>query len=143
MRVYKPAGTDLLDASAQSIPAEWMILGHGVDGQVDVLDEDVEGLQAFGTLMVVPGDESLNTAFRFILPDGVLNVNPESNQITYLLDVKKQPGTLALPLTIRIHLPQGTAIHSTSPDAMVETNHVLFRTDLRTDKQIAVVFSPR
>jgi hypothetical protein len=141
MRVYLPVGTKLLDASPQTVPDEWMILNRGVDGKVDVLDEDMEGLQAFGTLMVVPGGESLNTGFHFSLPGAVLEAVPGSDSLAYHLDVKKQPGTLAIPLTVRVHIPNAATIRSTSPKGISQANHILFQSDLKTDIQIEVVFN--
>jgi hypothetical protein len=143
IRVYTPIGTKLLDASPQVVPPEWTILNHGVPGKVDVLDEKIEGVQAFGTLMVVPGNESLDTSFRFSLPGTVLNETPGSGWLVYHLKVKKQPGTLAIPLTIRVHLPEGAALQSTSSDPVTQGNHILFQTDLRIDQEITVVFSTK
>jgi len=140
MRVYTSAGTKLVDARAQVIPGEWMMLGEGVMGQVDVLDEEIEGLQAFGTLMVVPGGKSVNTGLQFSLPDSVLDVSPRSDQRTYRLDVRKQPGTRANRLTIRIHLPAGANLISVSPDALVQGRDLLIETNLRTDLRLEVVF---
>ena len=136
LRVYLPAGTQLLDATPQTIPAEWMISNQGVNGQVDKLDEEIDGLQAFGTLMVVPGGDSLITSFHFRLPGLVLA--GDGHQVTYRLKVKKQPGTIAVPLTIRIHVPNGATVKSVYPDAVVEENHILLETTLRTDLNVEV-----
>jgi hypothetical protein len=113
---------------------------RGVAGRVDVLDDEIEGLQAFGTLMVVPGGKSLNTGFHFKLPGTILESTSGSDQKTYLLRVKKQPGTKAIPLTIRVHLPYGASLISTSPDALIQGRNLLFGTNLRTDVEIEVVF---
>jgi hypothetical protein len=141
MRVYLPVGTKLLDASPQTVPDEWMILNRDVPAKVDVLDEEIEGLQAFGTLMVVPGGESLSTGFHFSLPDVVLEVSPELNLSTYRLEVRKQPGTKDIPLAVRVHLPTGARVISNSPNALIQGRNLLFETDLHTDVEIVVVFS--
>jgi hypothetical protein len=141
MRVYTPDGTNLSDASPQVVPDDWMILNHGVPGKVDVLEEEIEGVQAFGTLMVVPGSESLDTGFHFSLPGSVIEISPVVDKVTYHLEVNKQPGTLAIPLTIHVHVPLGATILSISPGAVYQENQVLIQTDLRRDINIDVVFS--
>jgi hypothetical protein len=138
MRVYAPLGTQLLDAAAQQIPGGWMILKQGVPARVDVLDEELNGLQAFGTLKVVPGGQSLTTMFQFHLPAQVLL--KEGDRIHYRLKLKKQPGTVANPLILRIHFPNSLMVDSVSPDALIEGDHILLETDLRTDLVLSVDF---
>jgi hypothetical protein len=105
---------------------------------VDVLDEEIDGLQSFGTLMVVPGGESLVTNLFFRLPSHIIGV--DGRAATYHLKAKKQPGTLAVPLTIRIHLPNGVTLKSAYPEGVIEKNHLLLETDLRTDLDVEVSF---
>jgi hypothetical protein len=104
-------------------------------------DEGIIDVQAFGTLQVVPIGESLSAGFRFALPVTVLQIDPSSGQTTYHLKVQKQPGTLAWPITIRIHLPSGAKIHTTPDKAVVQNNNILFETNLRTDVELEVTFS--
>jgi hypothetical protein len=91
MRVYTQAGTKLLDSITQTVPDAWMILNRGVKGHVDILDEEIKGSQAFGTLMVVPRGDSLTTTMHFGLPGNVLENIPDLKQKLYRLTVKKQP----------------------------------------------------
>ena len=72
LRVYMPGGTKLLDATPQFVPANWMLIKQDVPARVDSLDEGIPGVQAFGTLQVVPGGESVVTTFRFALPAGII-----------------------------------------------------------------------
>jgi hypothetical protein len=138
MRVYVPAGAELLEATPQHVPEEWMLLGRGVDGPVDVLEPELEGLQGFGTLMVVPGGGSQLTSFEYRLPADVLARDGE--RTTYRLKVEKQPGTLAVPIIIRVHLPNGAALESSAPAATVDGNHLHFETALTTDLELTVSF---
>lgn len=140
MRIYVPAGTVLLDATPHAVPAEWMMLNKPVPAQVDVLDEKVSGLQAFGTLLVVPGAQSLSTSFQFALPVGVI-AGGTGNEKTYSLKIQKQPGTLAIPITIRIHLPVSARIVAMSAGAIATANDILIESRLTTDLNISVVFS--
>jgi hypothetical protein len=56
--------------------------------------------------------------------------------------VKKQPGTIANPITIRLHLPAGARLDLVPPGAIVQENNVLLSTDLRQDLHFELVFSP-
>jgi hypothetical protein len=138
LRIYKPAGTTLISATPQSVPDIWMINKQKKPGQVDILGEDIHGVQAFGTLKVVPIGEALSTNFQFALPVEILKT--ASGHITYTLKVQKQPGTLAEPFTLRVHLPNSASVESVSSGS-IQDNNILYETDLRTDVEFTVVFS--
>jgi len=42
-------------ATHNFVPANWMLIKQDVPARVDTLDEGIAGVQAFGTLQVVPG----------------------------------------------------------------------------------------
>lgn len=140
LRVYKQAGVELLDAAPHEIPAEWMLLERGVPARVDELHEEANGARGFGTLIVVPGGQSLNTSFEFNLPSSVISPAGAPNHYTYRLKVQKQPGTLAHPLAIRVHLPDRASVKTINMEALVEGEDLLIRTNLRTDVYLEVVF---
>jgi hypothetical protein len=139
MRIYTPNGTKLLEATPQFVPANWMLIKQDVPARVDTLDEGIAGVQAFGTLQVVPGGETLNTTFRFALPASI--VQSSIGQSVYLLLIQKQPGTLAEPITIRVHLPNNAAIKSVPTGAVLQAQNIYFQTTLRTDVEFEVSFS--
>lgn len=141
LRVYMKDGTKLLDATPQFVPDNWMILKQEKQGQVDILKEEIDGVQAFGTLQVLLGGESLSVGFQFALPADILKVASGSNQITYHLKVQKQPGTSAIPISIRVHLPKGALIETLPSKAVVENNNILYQTNLRKDIEFEVVFT--
>jgi hypothetical protein len=141
LRVYKQEGGSLLSATPHAIPGEWMLLGNPVPARVDDLDEELVGAQGYGTLLVVPGGEALTTSFQFALPAEVLSRDPASQFMTYRLRVQKQPGTLAHPLTIRIHLPSHASLVSSSLETVVQDHSLLIQTDLLTDVSLEVVFT--
>jgi hypothetical protein len=140
LRIYTLSGTDLLGATVQTVPADWTLLKHAVPPQVDILDEEIEGVRGFGTLKVVPGGQSLATTFRFALPPGILEIQPDSGQMAYRLRVQKQPGTLGVPITIRVHLPNGATIQSVPSGAIIQGQNVLIQAALTTDIEIEIVF---
>jgi hypothetical protein len=108
---------------------------------VDKLDEELPGVKTFGTLLVVQGGKSLSTSFNFALPGALLSSRDASGQYIYHLKVQKQPGTLAIPITIRIHLPNGASLESTPAGAILQDNNLLIKMDLRTDIDLEVIFS--
>ena len=140
LRVYTPKGTFLLDATPQSIPADWMIRKKSPRTRVDVLDEELDGAQGFGMLQVVPASDSLTTRFQFLLPADVIQAGPENGQWLYRLRVQKQPGTQAVPITIRIQLPAHASVIQVPDGAVVDGNSVLLQTDLRVDLEIEVLY---
>lgn len=140
LRVYKQSGAELLNASLHEIPAKWMLLNRRVPARVDELDEEIAGVRGFGTLLVVPGGQSLSTGFEFSLPDSVVLNEAGSDRLTYRLKVQKQPGRLADPLVIRIHLPNRSQVETVNLEALVQGDDLLIETNLQTDVYLEVVF---
>jgi hypothetical protein len=140
VRVYRQEGVQLLKATPHAIPGDWMILGENVPARVDDLDEEIPGIQGFGTMLVVPGGGTTNTSFQFALPGTVLSLDQASHGYTYHLRVQKQPGTLARPLTIRVHFPRQAQLESVPSGAVLQNSNLLLNTDLRTDIELNVVF---
>lgn len=140
LRVYKQSGVELVDARPHEIPAEWILLNRRVPARVDDLDEGIDGVQGFGTLLVVPGGQSLSTGFEFALPPSVVLNEAGSDRLTYRLKVQKQPGRLSDPLTIRIHLPNHSQVEKVNMQALVQGSDLLIETDLQTDVYLEVFF---
>ena len=144
LRVYVPAGTYLTSATPHPVTrAEMYMLDQDVPARVDRLDENLEGLQGFGTLLVVPMGGTLETDLHFGLPNGILQADPRSSEQIYELRVQKQAGTEAIPITIRVHLPTGARLSSVSPTNFVQEGaNLLFDLDLATDANIRIEFRP-
>ena len=140
LRVYKQTGVRLLATSPHEVPAEWMLLERRVPARVDELDEEIGGIRGFGTLIVVPGGQSLNTGFDFALPASAISHTDNSDLFTYRLKVQKQPGTLANPLVIRVHLPGGSQVDAVNLEAIVQDDNLLIKTDLQTDVYLELIF---
>lgn len=140
LRVYTPAGTELLQAVPQAIPDNWMIIKRENPSQVDVLEEDIDGVQAFGTLQVMPGGESLSMDFQYALPVGVIHTEKGTDLRVYRLKVQKQPGTVAVPITIRVRLPKNSKIETVPPGAVVNGYNVQYEANLTTDLELEFVF---
>jgi hypothetical protein len=141
LRIYKQEGARLLEANPQAILGGWLVGGgENLPPQVDELDEEIPGVRTFGTLQVVHGGSSLSTSFAFALPSGVVVLEDDTGVRSYRLNVQKQPGTGAIPLTIRIHLPARAALESVSGQALWQDHSLLLETDLRTDVEFEVRF---
>jgi hypothetical protein len=142
LRVYKMSGTKLLAATPHAIPDSQTFLGSNVPARVDPLHHDeIEKVQAFGTLVLVPAGQSVVTSFEFELPADVLSVGPDSEHLSYRLKVQKQPGTLAVPLTIRLKLPANTTVVSAPEGAARQGNSLVLVTDLRKDVNMEFILA--
>ncbi len=144
LRVYLPAGSQLLGATPHAVSRNEMImLDQDVPARVDSLDEDLKGLQGFGTLLVVQIGNTLETDFQFQLPPNILQVDPTGRYRMYRLRIQKQPGTTAIPVTIRVHLPQGARLEAVSPENYVQSgSSLLFELNLATDVVVQIQFGP-
>ncbi len=143
LRVYVPAGTQLTAAAAHAVPSDEMtMLEQDVPARVDLLDEALPNVQGFGTLLVVPKQGSLTTGFQFNLPATVLQMDPNTGEQIYHLKIQKQAGTVDTPITIRIHLPQGSRVDSASPAYAQDGPNLILNLDLKTDTDVRVIFRP-
>jgi len=143
MRVYTPEGTGLIDADPQAIPADWMIRRQTVAAQVDILEEEIDGVQGFGVLKVVPGSQTVVTNFQFSLPASIVKNQLDSDRLKYHLRIQKQPGTLAIPITIRVHFPNNTTFHTFPSEAVIQGADVLLETNLREDRGLEITFQAK
>ena len=141
LRVYSSTGTQLLSATPQAIPAEQTLREIAVPARVDLLDGDgIAGAQAFGTLVVIPQNKSVDTSFDFNLPASVLRQDAASGMWTYRLKIQKQPGTIAVPLIISLRLPDGAELIDPPAGFQKEGDAWVFTTSLRQDVILEVVF---
>ncbi len=139
LRVYVPAGAKLVEATPQAVPGEWMIRGEPVPARVDRLDE-TDGVSAFGTLLVVPLGETVQTIFSFSLPSSVLTVDGSGRAFTYRLHIQKQAGTGAIPIQLDIHLPLGVQVTQASPNGAIGDNVWTLDSRLNTDIDVHLAF---
>lgn len=115
LRIYRPAGTKLLSATPHAVPAASTMSGEEIPARVDDLgNEDIPGARAFGTLLLVRQRDTVQTGFDFALPSSVLQQDSKTSTWTYHLIVQKQPGTIAVPLSLHIRLPDGAKLISSS-----------------------------
>jgi hypothetical protein len=142
LRAYLPAGTSLKSSVSHGVPRDVMImLDENVPPRVDLLEEDLQGLQGFGTLFAVKMGRSLETDLQFSLPTGIITTDPQMHDQIYQLKIQKQSGTEGTPVTLRVHLPQGSQVVSISPEGYTRVgNNLLFELGLTRDVDIRIEF---
>jgi len=143
LRIYSPAGADLIGSMSRAVPAGRTLLGEPVPARTDQLgNEDIPGVDVFGTLIIVPMHAKLSTDFQYSLPGSVVQQKPGTQDWTYHLTVQKQPGTIAVPITLRLFLPQGMEVTRASHELQQEQAAWTLNTDLRTDLDFEITFAP-
>ena len=141
LRLYLPAGAQLLRSTPRAIPAESTMLGEAVPARTDDLaSEDIPNAQVYGTMTMVPTHSSISTEFEFLLPPDVLTWDGKNNLWVYHLKLQKQPGALTRSLRLRLQLPPGAAIENASLPLLNENNTWTALLDLRNDLLIEVPF---
>lgn len=139
LRVYAPGEAQLITALAPAVPGAWMLTGMGTDGTVDV-QPGIAGTHEFGALLVTPPSETRRFFVRYRLPTSVV-VRDEQGW-HYQLKLQKQAGTPPLPATVRVRLPQGTAVLTTSlPAVQHNGQELVFQLMLARDQMLDVVFT--
>jgi hypothetical protein len=125
LRTYVPAAAQLRQVSLNGEPA-------GVE------QTGIEfGKAVFGRFFAVLPDETAQVEFSYETPDVVVALGERVYEYSLLL--QKQPGTLALPLTVEIDLPRGAELISTTLDGEPLPG-LIVTTDLRTDRELQVRF---
>jgi len=143
LRIYVPSETDLIASTPRAVPADRTLLGEPVPARTDRLgNEDIPGVEVFGTLVVVPMDETLSTDFHLGLPANVIQQVSQDGSWSYHLTVQKQPGTIAVPITLSFLLPQGMEVISASHELQHAQEVWTLHIDLRTDLEFEIVFAP-
>ncbi len=138
LRVYTPSGTKLGGATPHAVPGEWLAGEEPAPARVDVLDENIKGIQAFGTLLAVPTGEMVQTAFKFSLPPNI--ILKRGNTYLYRLLIQKQPGTIAIPLNLSVSLPPKASNIQLPAGAVLDGNLVTIQLKLLEDTTVEIIF---
>jgi hypothetical protein len=146
LRVYTLTESELLGAELNTTPPRWFYRHQVILPLVDVLgnegafDENPDGLQGYGTFLVVPLNEEREASFSFALPPEIVLQTEAKDQQSYRLRIQKQPGTKATPVHIEVLLPAGVQLLSAQPTG--QQSHNLWTADfkLRTDIDILLIW---
>ena len=145
LRVYSPVETKLISSTPQEIPQKWPLREKIIPAHTDILDEGINGAQAFGTLLVVPKGQTLQTSFSYQLPAAVVTTEKDGKTFKYTLKIQKQPGTLVVPLTLHLVLPPGMAIKN-APAGLLQAQQAreewILKTNLIEDALVEISFQP-
>lgn len=137
LRALVPADSRLVAAQTQPIPGDWLFESTSEDGDAK-LEPGAGGSFSLETLVVVPMDEERATTFRYRLPAGV--VVREAGGWRYSLAIQKQPGTAALPVGVRVQLPQHARLASLAPQ-LQQGDSVVYTLRLDRDQRIELAFT--
>lgn len=141
LRLYTSEGTKLLHSNPQGIPAESTMLGEPIPARTDDLgSEDIPGAQVFGMMVITPTGQSTSTSFDYSLPSKVVTINSEDESWIYHLKVQKQPGMLATPFNLILHLPIGLTIENATIPFVKDDGVWKAQLDLKRDLLIEVRF---
>jgi len=122
VRVYVPAGTELLSSAGGDAPAESLIEPDG---------------QAFATSLLVEPGERREVVLEYLLPASTVADG------TYTLRVQKQAGTAAMPLEVTLLGSGLRPVPGALAPSETSDGRLTYRTDLRIDRTIAVELPPR
>jgi hypothetical protein len=132
VRVYVPAGSELLAGPDLSLPPGSLLARHeGTDLPVTIQTVlDGGGWSGWTAFFDLPPMEEEELVWEYRLPPGVVQRSVEGSY-EYQLRVQKQAGTIDVPLTVEIRVPAGAELLAGS--SVIET-------DLRLDREAMVVF---
>lgn len=137
LRLYAPAGAQLTQATRHFIPGNTLLSGQDWQGQATVSTE-FTGLTTFANFMLLSKGGTADSSYSYTVPNAV-QMNNSAQQ--YRLEVWKQAGTLAEPLTVNLTLPPGSRLISATPTPTAVSNHLLtFTTTLDQNREFVVVY---
>jgi len=138
LRVYAPAGSQLLDSSRLTVPGNTLFSGRTWDATAQALREQ-PGLATFANFMLVPQGGEATAFFRYSLPPNV--TSSAADGTTYRLRVQKQPGTRPEALRLAITLPAGATLVDTSLPAQIVNGQVIIETMLERNLDVSVRYN--
>jgi len=138
LRVYAPAGSELMDAGRHSAPETAFYNASGWDRPAETIFEH-PAFTTFSNFLLIPEGESLTTFFTYQLPAGVTVTDDDLS--VYRLKVAKQAGAPDKTLTIQVTLPSNAVFVSATPlPASITEDSVTFNADLDRDLQFSVIY---
>ncbi len=140
LRILIPGGSELIDAPARPIPAEWTWDESPDPGEISVQTGEA-GTTILSVFLAIPLGGTHETYAHYALPANVLT--QKAGVWHYQLTVQKQPARGNLPYTIRMQLPAGATLVAATPvPARQEGQTLTFRIDRAAGETIMVDFTP-
>ena len=141
LRVYTPAGSQLIGSGVYPIEAEKMPGKAAWAGETRELTDDLSGFTVFENLRLLPAGKSSDFEISYQL-DSVVTINPSSSERVYRLNLVRQAGVYPYPpTTVTVTLPENTSLISASLEpAEIDGNTITFSTVLSEDRFIEVIY---
>ncbi|MFW5941183.1 MAG: DUF4012 domain-containing protein [Chloroflexota bacterium] len=136
LRVYVPTGSSLQEATRHEVSEDLFTMSQGWQGQPSMITER-DGHTAIENFFLLQPGETLRSDYRYELPQVVTEQNDERRYEFYLY---KQSGQAEEAVEVRIHLPEGASVLSTTPQATVDGQTITFRTGQTSDQRFSVSF---
>ncbi len=135
LRLYVPLGSSLI-SSTGAMENDKILDPKKTPGKIDISDE--LGRTVFGAFLSVEPGETKQISFSYLLPVSIFNSAVNG---AYQLNVIKQAGTFAVPLTLSLNFGKNIA-QANPPEARQNWGDRLysFVTDLRINREFVVGF---
>lgn len=139
-RIYVPRAVTPLSGRTIPVAAERLLSQVAEGGELTV-EAGERGTLVFSGIFVLPGDQRSTVEVNYGLPANVLTAAPDGGWI-YRLRVQKQPGTEAIPLEIRITLPNEHSIEAGGAWGISGPTTAVWSGRLETDLSLELHFMP-
>ena len=137
VRVYSPAGSQLISASEHPLPGNLLLSGQEWPGQARPVADASESTTTFDNfLFIEPGQQEI-AQFTYTLSSVIEQSLHDTKH--YNLLIAKQAGTKEMPISVTITLPPETRLLETWPEATnIRDQEITFSANLATDLTFSV-----
>jgi hypothetical protein len=140
VRVYTPPGSQLIQATANPVTADFLMSGSPWSGEAQVITDEPTTFVVFANFLLIPQGQTAITNFTYQLPEGII-MQREDGKNHYILEVHKQAGVRSQPINITVTLPPEARFEQAIPAATsVEGQTITFITDLQQDRTFEVIY---
>jgi len=140
LRVFVPQAARLIESATLPTPADWLWNNRFDPGWAHQVEGE-SGTAEFNQFFVVPLGQSMSTHFDYELPATVIHY--EIADMTYCLDLIKQPGTDTTLTQVKITLPSDSVFLESdpAPDSISDSTLTYDSFLLRTDQKLCATFT--
>jgi hypothetical protein len=131
-RVYTAPDSQLLNASVQYVPGDFLLSGNNWQGELD-LSSDLPGLGMIAGLQIVPTNATRQIVLDLALSPEILIYR--AGTIEYYLNLYKQLGLTEIPVEIRMTIPAKSQFIDLPPGAQVDQNTAVFKATLTKNNE--------
>jgi hypothetical protein len=136
-RAYMAPGTQLVNATIQFVPGEYLLRGSDWRGELDLIS-DLPGLNMVAGLQIVPTNSLRQIELDLALSPEILSY--QSGVIEYQLNLFKQFGLNELPVEIILTIPPNYRFIEFPTDTMIDQNKGSLFTTISKNHEL-IIFS--